>query len=87
MISHTATTHAAGPRTSRQAAVAYRVVSPLYGIRMSSLEQTGLLVTLPAGARFHGASFAEPTGMVHIQWRGEGFLVFSQDLRAKAEEE
>ncbi len=91
MIEHTVTTHVAGPILPRQALVAYRLVSPLCGIRITNVEcrpgQTGLVAILPAGARLRQASCVEATAMIHIEWRGEGYLVFQQDLLVKAEEE
>lgn len=70
--------------------VRLKVATPLDAVKLaehpgSSLhDPTATLLSIPPGVVIELAGKVAPSGLVNIQWNGEFFSVFNEDLQANA---
>lgn len=70
--------------------VRYKIAEPLQAVKLadhpgSSLrDPTGTLVLIPAGDIVEIEGGVAESGLMNIQWNGEFFAVFNEDLEQKA---
>lgn len=70
--------------------VRYKIATPLEAVKLaehpgSSLrDPTATLLSIPAGVVIELAGLVAPSGLINIEWNGQFFSVFYEDLQAKA---